>query len=168
MSLNTSDQNCYFCKVTSGVADPLIFENRSFISIFDTSPVNPGHALIIPRRHVASIFKLNKTEEADYFDAIRGVKSVIEKTDMMDLYQNMSNMVSEQGRPKDHIETVLQLPFITNQPDAYTIGNNDGREAGRSIDHLHVILMPRYKGDVEDPRGGIRNIIPSRANYKRR
>lgn len=168
MSITTPEENCYFCKVTSGKADPFIFENRSFISIFDTSPVNPGHALIIPRRHIASIFNLNKMEEADYFDAIRGVKSVIEKTDMIDLYENMSHMVAEQGRPQDHIEAVLQLPFIKNKPDAYTIGNNDGREAGRSIDHLHVILMPRYKGDVENPRGGIRNIIPGRANYKRR
>ena len=87
---------------------------------------------------------------------------------LLDLYQSMINMVSAQGRPKDLIEAVLQLPFITQKPDAYTIGNNDGREAGRSIDHLHVILMPRYKGDVEDPRGGIRNIIPNRANYQRR
>lgn len=168
MSLTTSEENCYFCKVTSGEADPFIFENRSFISIFDTSPVNPGHALIIPRRHVASIFNLNTTEEADYFDAIRGVKRVIEKTDMKDLYNNLRDMVAGQGRPTEHIDTVLQLPFITSQPDAYTIGNNDGREAGRSIDHLHIILMPRYKGDVENPKGGIRNIIPGRANYLRR
>ena len=168
MSLTTSENNCYFCKVARGEADPFIYENRSFISIFDTSPVNPGHALVIPRRHVASIFDLNEIEETDYFDAIRGVRRVIENTDMTDLYQNMLNMVAEQGRPKDHIETVLQLPFISSKPDAYTIGNNDGREAGRSIDHLHIILMPRYKGDVEDPRGGIRNIIPGRANYQRR
>ena len=168
MSENQSDQNCYFCKVTRGEADPFIFENRSFISIYDTSPVNPGHALVIPRRHIASIFELNELEEADYFDAIKGVRSVVEKTDMLDLYKNMIEMVSEQGRPKEHIETVLQLPFITSKPDAYTIGNNDGREAGRSIDHLHVIFLPRYKGDVENPRGGIRNIIPGRANYQRR
>ena len=168
MSQTTSEQNCYFCKVTSGKADPFIFENRSFVSIFDTSPVNPGHALIIPRRHIASIFDLNKLEEADYFDAIRGVRSVIDKTDMIGLYKNMVEMVTEQGRPVEHIQNVLELPFIKNKPDAYTIGNNDGREAGRSIDHLHVILLPRYKGDVENPRGGIRNIIPERANYQRR
>jgi diadenosine tetraphosphate (Ap4A) HIT family hydrolase len=168
MSPNTPEQDCYFCKVTQGQADPFIFENRSFISIFDTSPVNPGHALIIPRRHVASIFDLNDMEEADYFDAIRGVKAVIESTGMVELYQNMIDMVSQQGRPKDHIETVLQLPFISEKPSAYTLGNNDGREAGRSIDHLHVILLPRYKGDVDNPRGGIRNIIPTRANYQRR
>jgi diadenosine tetraphosphate (Ap4A) HIT family hydrolase len=168
MPVTESDPSCYFCKVTRGEADPFIFENRSFISIFDTSPVNPGHALVIPRRHIASIFDLNETEQADYFNAIKGVKTVIEKTDKPALYKNMIEMVSGQGRPIEHIEAVLQLPFISNSPDAYTIGNNDGREAGRSIDHLHIILLPRYKGDVENPRGGIRNIIPGRANYLRR
>lgn len=162
-----SEPNCYFCKVSSGEADPFIFENNSFIGLFDTNPVNPGHALVVPRRHVASIFNLNETEQADYFDAIKGVKSVVETTDMKALYQNMLNRGHLQDRPKVHIDTVLQLPFLGNKPNAYTIGNNDGREAGRSIDHLHIILLPRYKGDVENPSGGIRNVIPGRANYQR-
>ncbi len=168
MSKTPSEQSCYFCKVSRGEADPFIFENRSFVGIFDTNPVNPGHALIIPKRHVASIFNMNEAECADYFDAIRGVKSVIETTDMIKLYKNMLNRAYLQDRPKDSIETVLQLPFLANLPDAYTIGNNDGREAGRSIDHLHVILLPRYRGDVESPSGGIRNVIPNRANYQRK
>ena len=145
-----------------------MFENRSFIGIFDTNPVNPGHALIIPRRHVASIFNLNEAEHEDYFDAIAGVKRAIENTDMTELYQEMLTRKDQQDRPKDPIETVLKLPFLGNKPDAYTIGNNDGREAGRSIDHLHVILLPRYSGDVESPSGGIRNVIPGRAHYQRR
>lgn len=158
----------YFCRVANGEADPFIFENRSFVAIFDTNPVNPGHALVIPRRHVISIFDLNETEQADYFDAIRGVKQVIESTDLKGLYEEMPNRDYLRDRPRDHIEAVLQLPFLGRQPDAYTVGNNDGREAGRSIDHLHVILLPRYAGDVENPRGGIRNVIPERAQYQRR
>jgi histidine triad (HIT) family protein len=154
--------------VIRGETDPFIFENRSFVGIFDTNPVNPGHALVVPKRHVLSLFDLNEAEQADYFDAIRGVKEAIEKTDLADLYRGMLKRDYLSDRPKHHIETVLQLTFLGNKPDAYTIGNNDGREAGRSIDHLHVILLPRYRGDVEDPRGGIRNVIPSRAHYHRR
>lgn len=168
MSNAAPEQDCYFCTVSSGQADPFIFENTSFVGIFDTNPVNPGHALVIPRRHVVSIFELNETEQADYFDAIKGVKAVIESTDLSDLYQNMRKRDYLQDRPMDHIDTVLELPFLGNPPDAYTVGNNDGRAAGRSIDHLHVILLPRYNGDVENPRGGIRNVIASRANYQRR
>src|SRR5690554_3975095 len=40
-------------------------------------------------------------------------------------------------------------------PDGYNIGVNVGRYGGQTIPHLHVHLIPRYKGDVEDPRGGI-------------
>ncbi|MCW9046877.1 MAG: HIT family protein, partial [Gammaproteobacteria bacterium] len=117
---------------------------------------------------VASIFNLNETEHDDYFDAIYGVKKVVESTDMKSLYEEMLKRDCFKERPRDHIETVLKLPFLRNQPNAYTLGNNDGREAGRSIDHLHIIMLPRFKGDVENPGGGIRNVIPKRAQYKRR
>jgi diadenosine tetraphosphate (Ap4A) HIT family hydrolase len=46
-------------------------------------------------------------------------------------------------------------------PDGYTIGVNEGRAAGQSIEHLHVHLIPRYFGDVKDPRGGIRQAAPN-------
>ncbi len=168
MSNPPEKPDCYFCRVSSGQADPFIFENRSFVGIFDTNPVNPGHALVIPRRHVVSLFDLNEAEQVDYFDAIRGVKKVIESTDFKNLYAEMKGRDYLQDRPMDHIDNVLALPFLGQQPDAYTIGNNDGRAAGRSIDHLHVILLPRYAGDIENPRGGIRNVIPARAQYQRR
>jgi histidine triad (HIT) family protein len=163
-----TESDCYFCTVSRGEADPFIFENRSFISIFDTNPVNPGHALVIPRRHVVSVFELNDEEQSDYFDAIKSVKATIEATNFEALYTEMLSRDYLQGRPMNHIENILKLPFFGNQPDAYTVGNNDGRAAGRSIDHLHVILLPRYVGDVENPRGGIRNVIPGRANYQRK
>ena len=50
-------------------------------------------------------------------------------------------------------------------PDAYNFGVNEGREAGRSIDHLHFHLIPRYRGDVENPQGGVRHIIPGKGDY---
>jgi histidine triad (HIT) family protein len=168
MSDHAPEPGCYFCRVSSGQADPFVFENRSFVGIFDTHPVNPGHALIIPRRHVVSIFELNQAERDDYFDALAGVKQVIETTRFSELYPRMMARDDLADRPKDQIEAVLALPFVDSPPDAYTVGNNDGRAAGRSIDHLHVILLPRYQGDVENPRGGIRNVIPDRAHYQRR
>lgn len=50
-------------------------------------------------------------------------------------------------------------------PDGYNIGINDGTAAGQTIPHLHLHLIPRYSGDNEDPRGGVRWIIPEKANY---
>lgn len=50
-------------------------------------------------------------------------------------------------------------------PDGYNIGINDGPAAGQTIPHLHMHLIPRYKGDQEDARGGVRWIIPQKAKY---
>ena len=48
---------------------------------------------------------------------------------------------------------------------AFNIGINDGTEAGRSIDHLHIHLIPRRKGDMDNPRGGVRGVIPEKQKY---
>jgi diadenosine tetraphosphate (Ap4A) HIT family hydrolase len=50
-------------------------------------------------------------------------------------------------------------------PDAYNVGLNDGPAAGQTVAHCHVHLIPRYSGDQEDPRGGVRWVIPGKARY---
>ena len=50
-------------------------------------------------------------------------------------------------------------------PDGYNIGINCGEAAGQTIFHVHVHLIPRYAGDVEHPRGGVRGVIPAKRNY---
>jgi diadenosine tetraphosphate (Ap4A) HIT family hydrolase len=49
--------------------------------------------------------------------------------------------------------------------DAFNIGQNVGEAAGQTVMYPHVHMIPRRKGDVEDPRGGIRHVIPSKGNY---
>lgn len=53
-------------------------------------------------------------------------------------------------------------------PDAYNIGVNIGEAAGQSVPHLHIHMIPRYKGDMEDPRGGVRGVIPHKQKYVRK
>lgn len=62
----------------------------------------------------------------------------------------------------DEAKAGLEREF---QPDAYNIGINDGIAAGQTVPHLHIHLIPRYQGDVADPRGGIRWVMPEKANY---
>jgi diadenosine tetraphosphate (Ap4A) HIT family hydrolase len=50
-------------------------------------------------------------------------------------------------------------------PDGYNIGINDGAAAGQTVMHVHMHVIPRYRGDRPDPRGGIRWIIPEKADY---
>ena len=83
--------------------------------------------------------------------------------------------------PKTHIEALSQADWNTlfeflqeahaevnerYDPDATNIGVNDGQEAGQTIPHLHWHIIPRYEGDMEDPRGGVRGVIPEKRIYR--
>lgn len=51
--------------------------------------------------------------------------------------------------------------------DGFNIGLNYGKTAGQTVDWPHVHLIPRYEGDMEDPTGGVRHVIPERGNYRK-
>ncbi|MFC4540496.1 HIT family protein [Halosolutus amylolyticus] len=82
--------------------------------------------------------------------------------------------------PRDHIERLEEIDDETMyefleeaheyilgrfDPDATNIGLNNGPEAGQTIQHLHWHVIPRYEGDIEDPTGGVRGVIPSKRQY---
>lgn len=85
--------------------------------------------------------------------------------------------------PKRHAETVWDLtdaeyadcfqlaraikPILEQRhaPDGFNIGANCGEAAGQSVWHAHIHVIPRYKGDTPHPKGGVRNVIPLKANY---
>ena len=52
-----------------------------------------------------------------------------------------------------------------HRPTSYNIGINDGPAAGQTVPHMHIHLIPRYIGDVEDPRGGVRWVLVEKADY---
>ena len=85
--------------------------------------------------------------------------------------------------PKQHVTSLFDLPAEVRQsvwalvaevrsrladelnPEAFNVGINDGEAAGQTVPHAHVHVIPRYSGDVPDPRGGIRWVISEKAVY---
>ena len=62
----------------------------------------------------------------------------------------------------NRVERLLTERF---QPDGFNVGVNEGEAAGQTIPHLHIHLIPRYEGDVQNPTGGVRNVIPGKGDY---
>jgi len=73
---------------------------------------------------------------------------------------------------EDERNAALELVWQANakltsdlHPDGYNLGANVGQAAGQTVMHAHIHLIPRYTGDVPDPRGGVRGVIPAKARY---
>jgi len=60
-----------------------------------------------------------------------------------------------------------KLKDLDSKISAFNVGVNIGKDAGQSIMHCHIHLIPRRKGDVKDPKGGVRGVIPSKQKYKK-
>lgn len=59
-----------------------------------------------------------------------------------------------------------QMQLVTQlRPQGFNIGINDGLAAGQTVSHVHIHLIPRFVGDVSDPRGGVRWVLPEKARY---
>jgi len=107
--------------------------------------------------------------ESDYTVTIRdgypvsqGHTLIIPKRHVQSFFELQANEKAAVLQALDEAKEVLDKEF---SPDGYNIGINDGEAAGQTVMHLHVHLIPRYKGDTEDPRGGIRHIFPEKAKY---
>ena len=120
-------QDCPFCGKPE-----MVIENELAFAHYDSYPVNPGHCLIIPRRHVADYFQATAEEKAAIWALVDEMKIIIDR---------------------DYT------------PSGYNVGVNVGVTAGQSVPHIHIHMIPRYKGDVENPKGGVRGVIPHKQKY---
>lgn len=73
--------------------------------------------------------------------------------------------LEEQSAMLAMLQRVRAILDAELRPDGYNIGINDGAAAGQTVMHVHMHVIPRYRGDRPDPRGGIRWIIPEKADY---
>lgn len=124
---------CPFCFLEA--PDRVFYQDDVVAVLWDGFAVSPGHALVVPRRHVATWFEANDGERSAL---LRGIDVAREE--------------------------VLRR-YTDPAPEGFNIGINVGAAAGQTVFHLHVHLIPRYSGDVPDPRGGVRHVIPAKGNY---
>jgi diadenosine tetraphosphate (Ap4A) HIT family hydrolase len=122
---------CPFCGRIAA-RDRLALEHPHAVAFEDAYPLNPGHMLIVSRRHVERLADLTDEELTALWRLVPHVREWIERS---------------------------------HRPDGYNIGLNDGPAAGQTVPHLHLHVIPRFRGDVADPRGGVRHVIPERAAY---
>ncbi|PTL81528.1 DEAD/DEAH box helicase family protein [Vitiosangium sp. GDMCC 1.1324] len=73
--------------------------------------------------------------------------------------------VEEQRALFELVDEVKRGLDASHRPDGYNVGINVGEAAGQTVFHLHVHVIPRYLGDMADPRGGVRHVIPGKGNY---
>lgn len=121
---------CPFCHIPE---EQRFYDGELVFGIWDSHPASPGHALLIPKRHVPSWFDASVEERAELLAAIDAARLAIEKT---------------------------------CSPDGYNIGVNVGAAAGQTVFHLHVHVIPRYHGDVPDPRGGVRRVVSGSTEHR--
>lgn len=122
-------EECPFCQL--GNRKCVIESNLSY-AVFDAFPVNPGHLLVIPRRHVSNFFDLHQDEVEDLMRLLWRAKEYLAKE---------------------------------YHPDGFNVGINVNTAAGQTIPHVYIHLIPRNTGDVEDPTGGVRGVIPWKSKY---
>jgi ATP adenylyltransferase len=122
---------CPFCNFDE--EREIIIESLNAYSIYDRFPVSNGHALIIPKRHIADYFELTLEEQSECWSMVNDIKQI--------LMEKFSS-------------------------DGFNIGINVNEAAGQTIPHVHIHLIPRYKGDVINPEGGVRSVIPEKKVYK--
>ncbi|NTW24142.1 MAG: HIT family protein [Lentimicrobium sp.] len=109
------NNSCPFCNIDN---QSLAFASVSeFIAIYNISPILPGHSLVIPKKHITSLFELSEDEISDFFSFARRVTSFL-----CEVYES----------------------------DAYDWTLQEGTEAGQSVEHLHLHIIPRKPGDMKE------------------
>lgn len=150
-------KGCRLCAMNKGHLDT-VCETSFFNSHLDRHPETPGHAIIVPKRHVVSLFDLKNGEWDDLQAAIKRTAKAIGRLDLKAEYARfIADPYSKES--KAICKGMLKNPGLRKRADGYNIGVNEGRAAGRTIDHLHIHLIPRHFGDVGAPEGGVRNVI---------
>ncbi len=98
----------------------------------------------------------------DQYPVSQGHTLIILKRHFPSIFEASSEEITAIFDLAKQIQKLLSKQY---NPNGYNVGFNDLKAAGQSIPHCHMHIIPRYQGDVKNPRGGIRGVIPGKQNY---
>jgi diadenosine tetraphosphate (Ap4A) HIT family hydrolase len=98
----------------------------------------------------------------DKFPVNEGHTLIVPKRHFQNLFEASEDEIKAIYSLMHEVKEMLDIQY---EPDGYNVGVNVGYHAGQTIMHLHVHLIPRYRGDVENPRGGVRNLKKALVPY---
>jgi diadenosine tetraphosphate (Ap4A) HIT family hydrolase len=97
--------------------------------------------------------------KTDSYPVSKGHTLVIPKRHIASYFECTDNERLELWSLVEQVKTELEDTFA---PDGFNIGINVGEAAGQTVPHMHIHVIPRYSGDMDDPRGGVRGVIPNK------
>ncbi len=109
-------KTCPFCNPT--FREAVFYESPNFLAVYNIAPVFPGHAMVIPKRHITGLLSI---PEDEILEMVKLSREVIQ---------------------------ILQKAFNTK---GFNWAIQEGEEAGQTIEHLHMHIIPRKPGDLEHP-----------------
>lgn len=156
------DKPCFFCEVDS---KDYIADNEQFYAVLDEYPVSPGHALIVPKRHIPDLLHLPPEFGNPMLHLVKEVHGKLSTYALEDFYRSKISSSKDETQKKF---CELALRAIANDPNLvdFNVGINNGESAGQTVHHLHAHLMPRFASDDGVKTGGVRHIFPERGNYR--
>ena len=119
--------DCIFCKIANKeIPSHVIAESESAVAILDIHPLAPGHTMVMPKKHWETMLDVPDEEMGGLFQLVKRVTGTLKKT----LFDG----------PAPHLPT-------EEGGAGFTLGINHGTNAGQAVPHLHIHIIPRYKGD---------------------
>jgi len=115
---------------------------------------NLRHEIIYENTHVFAVY--------DRFPVSKGHVLIIPKRHIEHYFEASEEEVRDIHKALHALKAHLDK---RHAPDGYNIGVNVHAAAGQTVFHLHIHLIPRYAGDVDDPTGGVRGVIPDKKTY---
>lgn len=120
--------SCIFCKIVRGeIPCDKIYEDNDILAFLDVNPVNPGHALIIPKKHYSSLIEIPE---------------------------------KELGKVMKTVKKIIPGLLKSQNVCAFNLFQNNGKEAGQDVFHVHFHLIPRRDGDGHDIKLKVEKISP--------